>query len=406
MKRKIFSILVVVSLLCTLVIANTALAANDDISSSDNIVSQSEADNAASYWMKVSTSRFSTWSEANLSAPVTYYSVEDNDIPIAYEYTVLNQGKSVGYMIVSASKDFSPILEFSNGKAPSSYIDSAKKFANRMGYNTDNENPLILYWGGLTYSVQYDNQMKDDRIAIHLQTGVLQNLPSKMNLQIDNIQARAAWEKLSIITSNISDNSKSLKWPPGQVMISGVPYYHQSSDNNGYGDDGNGLWDYPALLGPNVDPWDAWDGCSCIAAAMIHGYWYNQGYTNLPNDEDTLIDRNHIDMGTDMYGYTWPWDIDDGISSVFARYNYGNDFAVNNTTGTDWDDITTQVDAGNPAVMSYLGGTWGGHSATLVGYLPTYLGNYVVHHNTWDTTDDLLVYGDWTTCQMTKVEES
>jgi hypothetical protein len=56
--------------------------------------------------------------------------------------------------------------------------------------------------------------------------------------------------------------------------------------------------------------------------------------------------------------------------------------------------------------MSYLGGTWGGHSATLVGYLPTYLGNYVVHHNTWDTTDDLLVYGDWTTCQMTKVEES
>jgi hypothetical protein len=171
MKRKIFSIFIVISLLCTLVIANTAFAADDDIvPTTDDAVSQKEADNVAIYWLKESSSTFSTWDGAKLSTPVIYYSVENASIPVAYEYTVLNEGKSVGFMIVSALKSLSPVLEFSDGAAPSSYLDNAEKSANKEGFITDNATPLILYWGAATYSVQFGDQMKKDGVAIHLPT--------------------------------------------------------------------------------------------------------------------------------------------------------------------------------------------------------------------------------------------
>jgi hypothetical protein len=396
MKKRIFSILLVVSLLCTLVIANTAFAADDDIvPTADDAVSQKEADDVAIYWLKESSSMFSTWDGAKLSTPVTYYSVEDTSIPVAYEYTVLNEGKSVGFMIVSALKSLSPVLEFSDGAAPSSYLDNAEKSANKEGFNTDNFSPLILYWGGLSYSVQYGDQMKEKGVAIHLPTGRLQNVPDSMKLQIDADQARASWDEI------INNNIKSSK---GLVMIAGVPAYYQDTYDGGYGDDGDGAVSFPACAGSTVDPWDAWDGGSCIAGAMIHGYWDSHGYSNLPNGEDTLIDYNHHYMGTNDDGITNPTSIDNGIRDIFDLCGY--DFDVNNTTGTNWNDITTQVNADNPAVMSFTGGSYSGASTTLVGYYTTASNDYVVLHNTWDTSTHYLAYGDWTICQMTKVEES
>ncbi|MDD4924020.1 MAG: C39 family peptidase [Dehalococcoidales bacterium] len=394
MKKRIFSILLIVSLLCTLVIANTAFAANDDIvPTTDDAVSQSEADNVATYWLKESSSTFSTWDGAKLSAPVTYYSVEDTSIPVAYEYTVLNEGKSVGFMIVSALKSLSPVLEFSDGKAPSSYLDNAEEFANKEGFVTDKTSPLILYWGGLTYAVQYGDQMKEKGVAIHLPTGRLQNVPDSMKLQIDADQARASWDELI--------NNSNIKSSKGDVIISGVPAYYQSGADEGYGDDGDGAVSFPACAGSTIDPWDAWDGCSCIAGAMIHGYWDSHGYSNLPDGEDTLIDYNHHYMTTTYGGSTAWWLIDNGIRDIFDLCGY--DFDVNNTTGTNWNDITTQVNANNPAVMSFSNNS---HSTTLVGYQTAYLGNSVILHNTWDTSTHYLAYGDWDICQMTKVEES
>lgn len=389
-------------MLCTLVIANTAFAADDDIvPTTDDAVSQKEADNVAIYWLKESSSMLSTWDGAKLSTPVTYYSVEDTSIPVAYEYTVLNGEKSVGHMIVSASKDMIPVLEFGEGSAPSNYLDSASKYATEKGYITSNEAPLILYWGAATYSVQFGDQMKKDGVAIHLPTGRLQKVPNTMSLQIDTDKARASWERL---LDNTTDNSKLLR--DGSDIIYGVPAYWQSSSDDGWGDDGDGAISYPNCVGAAIDPWDAWDGCSAISGAMIHGYWDSHGYSDLPTGGDTLIDHNHHYMGTDDEGETMPWNIDDGIRDIFDAYGYGDDFDVNNNTGTNWNDITTQVAADNPAVMSFLGGDWDGHSTTLIGWATISSVDYITVHNTWDTTNDYFAYGNWTICQMTTVEEA
>jgi hypothetical protein len=402
MNKKILASIAVVALLCVTLVSSTAFTSKEITQTTDDAVSQSEVDNVAMYWMEQSTSRFPTWDGAKLGTPVTYYSVENTSIPIAYEYTVLNGEKSVGHMIVSASKDLTPVLEFGEGHAPSSYLDNANKNATEKGYITSNEAPLILYWGAATYSVQFGEQMKKDRVAIHLPTGRLQKVPDTMRLQFDIEQARVSWDTLS---SSIANKSGELLRDV-TALIADAPAYHQGNDDNGYGDDGDGVTSYPSCVGTGIDFWDAWDGCSAIAGAMIHAYWDSHGYSGLPNGEDTLIDHNHHYMGTDDEGETWPTDIDNGIRDIFDVYGYGDDFDVNNNTGTDWNDIVTQIGYSYPAVMSFLGGDWGGHSTELIGYAIESSVQYIIVHNTWDTTNDYFAYGNWTICQMTSVEEA
>jgi hypothetical protein len=93
MKRKIFSYIYSnYHLLCTLVIAILLLRLMMIISSSDSIVSQSEASDVALYFMKKMCHCILSWNGAKLSEPVPYYSVEDSNLVIAYEYTVLSEG--------------------------------------------------------------------------------------------------------------------------------------------------------------------------------------------------------------------------------------------------------------------------------------------------------------------------
>jgi hypothetical protein len=54
----------------------------------------------------------------------------------------------------------------------------------------------------------------------------------------------------------------------------------------------------PFLCRVANDEWYAWDGCGCIAGAMVEGYWHSHGYPNISDDDDTLIDINHHFMWT------------------------------------------------------------------------------------------------------------
>jgi hypothetical protein len=113
-------------------------------------------------------------------------------------------------------------------------------------------------------------------------------------------------------------------------------------------------------------------------------------------------------MGTTDGGYTWWFNIDNGIASVCTLYGYGNDFDVNNDTLVSWNDIKGQVDAGNPAVLSIVGGTSpysGGHSTTVVGYSENG-SRIVIIHDTWDDDEHNLTFGNWSAAQLTKVEET
>ncbi len=179
---------------------------NKVVITDENRISQSESDAVALYWMNNSISFIPSWEGAELSAPVIYRYVADATQAIAFEYTVLINGESAGHIIVSACKDLQPVLEFGEGNAPSSYTESARQHAVEKNYIIDDDEPLIFYWGAATYSVQFGNEMGKDRVAIHLPTGRLENIPRQMYTQIDKIDARASWDNLEkLIEGNIID---------------------------------------------------------------------------------------------------------------------------------------------------------------------------------------------------------
>ena len=199
---KLFLALLLVMLTCISPVTGCVFFSDKVVLTDENTVSQSEADAVALYWMNNSISSIPSWEGGELGAPVIYLYVADATQAIAYEYTVLKNGESTGHIIVSACKDLQPVLQFGEGNAPSSYMESARQHATEKGFIIDNEEPRILYWGATTYSVQFGNEMEKNRVAIHLPTGILENIPRQMYTQIDKTEARTSWDNLNQLISS------------------------------------------------------------------------------------------------------------------------------------------------------------------------------------------------------------
>jgi hypothetical protein len=401
MKRKSFTIVAFALVLGLVLVSSVGFAAYQ--SASDNNIAEAEAEKVALQYIADFSQLIPEWDGAKVGTQVTYYTPDDNKS--AYEFTVLNNDKEVGFIFISARADWMPVLEFGGGKAPSGYLVQANEVALGRGYTAKGQDFRLLYWGGLTYSVQYGQEMRAEGIAFHLPTGRIEKVPEgEVDLQMDEDQARIEWDRLL----SSSDGGGVTTLQRGSHYISGVPAYHQASYDAGYGDDGDDAGaSWPSCSGTADDPWDAWDGCSPIAGAMIHGYWDSHGYPNLPNGEDTLIDDNHHYMDTSDEGSTRTSMRDNGIIEIFEEAGYWY-FWVHNDYYITWGDITTQVDSDFPAVLGIHGGSSpysGGHSVTITGYYEYGNYKYIRLYDTWDTSHHWLAHGNWTYANMTKVEE-
>jgi len=163
-------------------------------------------------------------------------------------------------------------------------------------------------------------------------------------------------------------------------------------------------------------PFYEWhSGCSPTAAAMVLGYWDNNGYPNLIdgyhswwNNPDDFIEELAQAMGTNN-GSTIPFFIDEGIEEVTSDRGYNFDSQESNigiyttigTTNSHWHYIKNQIDAGHPLVWS-VGGydepDYGqeeiDHSVAVAGYKKVTESRwywlhdawwcYALVHNTWD----------------------
>jgi hypothetical protein len=379
-------LLLVVCLVLTL-IPSTSMALTID---NKDVVSPIEAATIASQYQTLLSEKYNEWGKAYLEATVTYNGPDGKKT--AYEYSLETNGKSIGFMIISATKNWVPLLECGEGLPPSYYLPDATKKAKKTGYLSEGTNtqPTFLYWSALSYCVQFSGKMEIENIAIHLPTGRVVKVPDdRVALQMESTKSKSLWE----INRGVSLTSSG--------YISGVPAWYQTS-YWGYPqcDVSGGVAPYPQCAGIAADPWADWDGCSCIAGSMVHGYWGSHGYPNLPHaavdDDECLIDDNHHFMQTDYGGTTLPWNILEGVLVVFYNYGYYS-FTVSDDWLVTWDDFPTLVNANHPAMLNMNDSPeYGDHSVTVVGYIE--MGppnNMITIHNTWDTSDHNIAYGAW-----------
>jgi len=330
---------------------------------------------------------FADWRNGNVEFSTTYYNLEG--VPTAYSFDVVVNGEYRGYILVSATRNNYPILEFSKGFAPDKCSELmthsseiAGKFAEKRGLNTGDAE--LLYLGATFYYAKFpladSRGIKQGSVIIDLTApSVVDESSTRLPVTGDEFlqQQQEKQKEIDVLWEALDDQMTS---PDPTISAESV------TGTSGYI---NGV---PTYL------WQL--GCSPTASAMVLGYWDSHGYPNFPG-EDPLIQELATAMGTTPEGSTWPWDIDDGIDEVCANHGYSSMDSSDDAWMT-FDEVKSEVDAQRPFVLSlWSGGTpiggdepYGDHSVTCVGY-HDYTEDWVSIHDTWDTQIHNVVYGDW-----------
>lgn len=447
MKKNLLSVTLIIALVLTMV-----MVFNSDVFADDNTVSQKDAQSTALYNInRFSQKLLPQWKGAGVNSAISYYSIDNT--PAAYEFTVTQNNKAVGYIFISARKDWMPVLEFGSGKSPSANLSNAQTTAANKGFISQKDQLVkIFYYGGaLDHSVQIGDKMKNDRFVIDLGDGSVRQLAKEMkSLKMDAMKAKSAWAK----TLQDFNNQSQSKASNSQTMateleennsISVTPfiqsYWGDTAYGNAYQDPESGLYcdshNYPfygttytnlsdsydtsaSYIGINSDPWSNWDGCVPISSAMIFNYWKGNGYPNIgtklvggsrvaeaSSDEldEVLIDRAHLAMQTSADdGGTPPENIYQGLIDLSSYYTYY--FFNNSNYEPSWSEITDEIDAGSPFMFSI----WGcsefsyAHAVCAKGYYSDdYPEYFIIDNDTLDTSDNYISWGDWTDSMKTDV---
>jgi hypothetical protein len=406
-----------------------AAASTNAAISSPASISETTAAQVARFWIVTCSSTFPDWAGATVGTAVKYYSYDN--VRSAYEFTLLNNGTDVGYIMVAARKDWAPILEFGGGKAPSKNLHAAAETAMVEGFLKSGQtaDPVYYYNGADTAAVQLGDRMKEAKALVDLLSQQIVPKGESAVLQFDAAAMQHEWSSL-LGGLPLSPASFASSDHPGTIIlnaigdldptdvqdVTGVEVPHLA-EGEGYGDTGpDPNATFPSCVGSAPDYWYRWDGCSPTAGGAILGYWQRMGYGNLdcgtsPQDTlEALVDLCHVEMEThdDASGYTPDGDyihqpyVSDGIRKVAALWKapfyFGYDFDVKGRYPVWKTTIEGEIDAGRPLILHYVPGA---HSVVVTGYAtvpaqPFDVGFYLHVNDGWDSTaNHYIQYGAW-----------
>ncbi len=341
----------------------------------------------------------------------------------AYEFRMMRNGKTIGYIIVSANRNLPPaILEAGFGeKTPS---DLVKELAARKGVKTYH----FAYFSGLNYGILAGDKVVDMK-------GREYRKPNTYKLSIEgNIPKNAGgWEVLQ--TKMLTDKKVSETFTFGATatateykVLYTVPSW-TSTDSGGADPSPPGSNSilvpkvlsssgYYSFVGPNPDPWTDYDGCAPIAGSMIVAYYEIQYRDSWYRE--AVIDILHMTMQT-QGEWTSTSNIAPGIEQFYEKalevYNEGS---IYRKPKYDYDAFTlypstnlqlytyvkSEIDMNRPAILTSSSGQsedgtfrWPSqgfgvyHSVTVTGYKAYSDGSkYIYVHTTVDSPYTAWIY--------------
>lgn len=370
------------------------------MSDSSEIVTLDHAEEVAEYYVHyipTFISDLSKWDDATVDYSMTFYDLDGNKS--AYSFDVIDNGDYAGYILVSATRNNYPILEFSEGTLPNTLGEAMSKSSSEINEYAE-ENDLTvsdtkpLYLGGTFYYIEYSLTNSTEKVSetllFDLVTSQTISLEESENFAVtsaDSIDSKLSEQKKSEANELWSSLEERMT---GNTMLSKV----QSSKGLGWVDD--------------VPAYEGEIGCAPTASAMVLGFWDGQGYSNFTNNESLLIEELADAMGT-ISPTTKVANIPGGIEDVCEYYGYDN-FDSSNEYYVTWGETKSEIDAGRPFVLSMInGGTGSGHSqpynnhsVTCLGY-SDYTEDYIFMHDTWDENTHHIAFGDWDRAHATWV---
>ncbi|NTU50682.1 MAG: hypothetical protein HGA87_07420, partial [Desulfobulbaceae bacterium] len=122
------TVILLVLLLTAMIIVPMVSAEPDKTIPDKNFVSVEKATSVANYYVEQisgSMQEYSGWKGPTVQKATTYY--DFNEKESAYSFDVLVNGQYAGYLMISATRDNYPLLEFSKGKTPDREISNQVK---------------------------------------------------------------------------------------------------------------------------------------------------------------------------------------------------------------------------------------------------------------------------------------
>lgn len=371
---------------------------------------------AAFYLIELSKTipELSEWENSVVEPDITFYDLDGNIT--AYAFSVMKNSQYDGYIIISATKDKYPILEFSKGKLPTKICSMVNKSQYEIT-NYANKNKLSIgksipiYEGATFYYKEYNLQdnknATKEKVIVDLATSKIINEDTE-NLSAstdkaeitDSKEIKEMWNNLeNIMTeSNLKETSlnkgtvKNLLSTPNSARVTVILPYSKNVTGT-----------VPYYLASYL-------GCAPAAGAMVLGYWDGKGYSNFPSG-NTLISECANAMGTYQYSTNTNM-IDDGIETVCSNHGYTN-FDAQTDSSLTLSELMSEINSNRPFVLSMIyGGTGSGrstdynnHSVACVGYTQTgATTGYAWLHDGWSgSSPHYITFGSWDSAAATWV---
>lgn len=339
---------------------------------------------------------YADWAKGAVQQSTTYYDLSNQKA--AYLFNVKVNGIYSGYILVSATKDNYPVLEFSRGKVPDADPTILTRSNTAASESVKDQNlktgsPTLLYLGGTFYYAQYPVMNSQGKVVdteyvdlsnqkiVRPDPGFNDPLINSTSIaaheQVKKTESEKFWQTYESDTGikTTTAANKVIVTPAAVRTISGVP-----------------LWPYQL-------------GCCPTSAGMILSYWRTHGYPNIPSSRGTLAQELYNAMGTTMEGKTKILNVDNGMNTVISNHGYSwNQLHIDEDTWVLWSDVTSEIDAIKPFVLTMtgagipVGGTqsYGDHSVAVVGYSNTGSGNFIIINDGLDaTTTKYLAFNSW-----------
>jgi hypothetical protein len=273
------------------------------------------------------------WAEARLGQPVLYVTPTGTADAYVLDIVAAASGSPLGYIVISATRDQTPVLEYGVGPAVNLSLPSAKKLAMQQGYDPSR---YRLVHGGPTVFVA---EFKDERHSTPLYVNLTQN-----NLIDDTyVVEPGPMDQPSVESAN-------KKWSDLDAKVSsgiGIQALVEKEIAN-----------FPTTMDQSLTSHPN-NGCGPTAGAAIV-FWYAEyrGYPNLHRygyDWVTKADHLYEDMETSIFG-TSPTKWASGMTlhaNTHGGYNFSTQVVEASSTDR-WTAVKTEIDLDRPAGV-YIG---------------------------------------------------
>jgi hypothetical protein len=344
--------ILLVLLLAAMVMVPMVSAAPDKISpdiikQDVNFISVEKATSVANIYVKQFSSSFTDyadWNGATVKKVTTYYDMNGKES--AYSFDVLVNGQYAGYLMISATRDNYPVLEFSKGKTPDREVtvqNIAKTLASTDAKTRQETlgDGRPLYLGATFYYMQYpvektgnlksSQQTSDNTILVDLNENKVVDQKNIVSADTWMIASRdlasVGFDEKNVTRNQVQkkqdantewkafDNLDSARTQQGIIASSNsrdgpVDFYNIDTVPN--------VNDYPALTG----------GCAPTSIGMIFSYYKNEfGCSRFPQGGNLvqvgpLETELHSAMHTNENGDTYFFNMAYGANEISSKYGF------------------------------------------------------------------------------------